>query len=108
MARPSVSSLTPTGASCWRIVTGSSARSPTPRMCLLKHILGVGDRAEDPVTMRQQLAPVGVNELTEGLAITGPGPGEGCLSHLGGRPFTWITPPVGATPAAPRIHRRIA
>jgi hypothetical protein len=58
--------------------------------------------------MRLQLGPVGVDELAEGLAITGPGPGEGRLGHGRGRPFTWITPLVGTTPAAPEIHRRIA
>src|SRR6516165_6573618 len=58
--------------------------------------------------MRLQLGPVGVDELAEGFAITGPGPGEGRFGHGRGRPFTWITPLVGTTPAAPGIHRRIA
>lgn len=31
--------------------------------------------------MRLQFAAVGLDELAEGLAIAGPGPGEGCLDR---------------------------
>jgi hypothetical protein len=59
--------------------------------------------------VRLQLALVGLDELAEGLAIAGLGSGEGCLGH-GGTVLSlaiWITPSQGATPVAPRIHRRI-
>ena len=45
--------------------------------------LGSFHDAEGPVAVRQQLPPVGGDELAEGLAIAGLGAGEGCLGHGG-------------------------
>jgi hypothetical protein len=55
--------------------------TPCGQQSLLKHVLGIVERAEGPVAVRQQFAPVGVDELAEGLAIPGLGTGEGCLGH---------------------------
>ena len=56
-------------------------RTPCGQQSLLKHVLGVLDRSEDPVAVRLQFAAVGLDEFAEGLAIAGPGPGEDCLDH---------------------------
>jgi hypothetical protein len=58
-------------------------RTPCSQQGFLKHVLGVLDRSENPVTVRLKLAAAGIDELTEGLAVAGLGTGEGRLSHSG-------------------------
>ncbi len=59
----------------------SGQAAPGRQQGLLQHVLGVGYRAEDLVAVRQQLAPVGVGELTECLLIARPCPGERACGH---------------------------
>ena len=59
--------------------TGQAA--PGREQGLLHHVLGILNRAEHPVAVNLQLAPVWLGELAEGLPIAGPGPGHGLLAH---------------------------
>jgi RNA polymerase sigma factor (sigma-70 family) len=47
---------------------------PGRQQGLLQRILGVQGRAEDPVAVHLQLAPVGIDQFAERLPVAGPGP----------------------------------
>jgi hypothetical protein len=50
--------------------------TPGGQQCLLDHVLGVLHRAEDPVAVQLQLAPVGFGELAKCLVVPGARPCE--------------------------------
>ena len=50
--------------------------APGRQQGFLQHVLGVLDRAEDPVAVQLQLAPVGLGELAERLPVASPGTGQ--------------------------------
>src|SRR5262249_32845601 len=58
------------------------AQAPPGRQQRLLHrVLGVLRRAEEPVAVHLQLAPVGLDELTERLAVARPGPRQQIRAH---------------------------
>ena len=50
---------------------------------MAQRVLRVLGRAEDPVAVHLQLAPVGLDELAERVGIPGPGPGRQVGRHHG-------------------------
>jgi hypothetical protein len=65
-------------------------RAPRRKQRLLQQVLGVLERAEDPVAVQLELTPVGVRELPEGVFVAAAGTGQLCrvhhpLGHRGGR-----------------------
>ena len=55
--------------------------APGRQQRLLKRVLGVLERAEDPVAVDLQLAPVGLGELAERLLVAGAGAGQSARGH---------------------------
>ena len=49
---------------------------------LLEHVLGVGQRAEQPVAVQLHLAPVRLGELAERLLVAAPGAFESCGAEV--------------------------
>ena len=74
-----------------RSVNPASPRQAASKR-LLQHVLGVGQRAEHPVAVHLQFAPVRGGELTERLLIAGPGALQRNLLHHSSMPVTARVP----------------
>ena len=55
--------------------------APRGEQRLLEQVLGVLRRADDPVDVQLELAPVGVGQLAERVLVAGARTGEGLLGH---------------------------
>ncbi len=76
--------------------------APGGEQCLLQQVLGVLERAEDPVAVQLQLAPVGRRQLGKRLLVTALGAGETVATfELIGHAFHLSIP----TPPAQKTHR---
>ncbi len=79
--------------------------APGRQQGFLEHVFCVLHRAEDPVAVQLQLAPVGVGELAERLPVSRTGAGQRCLGHHGilasPLPFALQV----RTPSGPGSHR---
>ena len=85
--------------------------APRGEQRLLEQVLGVLRRADDPVDVQLELAPVGVGQLAERVLVAGARTGEGLLGHARilapTLPFTRITSnDVGAARNSPLSFRR--
>ena len=65
-----------------RAVLEAVKPAPGRQQRLLDHVLGVLHRAENPVAVQLQLAPVGVGELAERLLVARPGARRASRRHL--------------------------
>ena len=86
-------------------IPGNAAGRPRPgpapgdQQRLLKNMLGVLNRAEDPVAAQLELLPLRVEELAERLLVSHPGAGERSLGHDG--ILAWPVPLVRLTVSDP-------
>ena len=62
-------------AGCWQAPPGCQQR-------LLHRVLGVVNRAEDPVAVQLQFTLIGADELAKRLIVSGPGQGRQVRGHL--------------------------
>jgi hypothetical protein len=77
------------------IISGVDFIAPGGQQRLLKNILGVLNRAEDPVAVQLELPPLRVEELAERLLVSDAGAGERSLGHDG--ILAWPVPLVRRT-----------
>ena len=88
--------------------------APGRQQRLLKEVLGVLQRAEDPVAVQLELAAIRVGQLPERLLAAGAGAGEGALAHgrrphsraLAGRIVIKRKDTVGREKSSPGFRRR--